>query len=191
MAFPRWILAASLAGTLGLVAAACGDSDSGSTAAEAEPATTMQAAAQQEPVTVVDVAAAAPDFSTLVTAVTEAGLVDTLSGSGPFTVFAPKNEAFAALPAGTLDSLLLPENRDQLASVLTYHVVPGKVLSGDLTDGMKVTTVQGAPLTVNVRDGAVTLTDGAGRTVSVVQPDVEAGNGVVHVVDAVLLPSAG
>ena len=106
-------------------------------------------------------------------------------------VFAPVNDAFAALPAGTLDTLLLPENEDQLTAVLTYHVVPQQAMSDDLTDGMTITTVQGQPLTVGVSDTGVTLTDTNGNAVSVVQADIEAGNGVVHVIDGVLLPAAG
>jgi uncharacterized surface protein with fasciclin (FAS1) repeats len=94
------------------------------------------------------------------------------------------------LPEGTVEGLLQPANRDQLTSVLTYHVVPTKALSGDLSDGMTVTTVQGQPLTVNVTGSAVTLTDASGNTVSVVRPDLEAGNGIVHVIDGVLLPAA-
>jgi uncharacterized surface protein with fasciclin (FAS1) repeats len=192
----------ALVGTLALVGAACGDDDSAdeataTTQAEAGDDTTsgMNEAGKDSgselPATVIDVAASDENFSTLVTAVDAAGLAGTLSGDGPFTVFAPVNDAFAALPAGTVDTLLAPENQAQLTSVLTYHVVPSKVLSGDLSDGMTVTTVQGQTLTVGVQADGVTLTDASGNTVSVVQPDVEAGNGVVHVIDGVLLPSAG
>jgi uncharacterized surface protein with fasciclin (FAS1) repeats len=130
--------------------------------------------------TVIDVAVA-NDFTTLVAAVEAAGLVETLSGEGPFTVFAPTNEAFAALPDGLLDALLLPENKDALTEILTYHVVSGKVLSTDLSSG-EVATVQGEDVTVVVDDG-VTV-EGA----NVVVADVEAGNGVVHVIDAVIVP---
>jgi len=137
------------------------------------------------------VAASDGNFSTLVTAVDAAGLAGTLSSDGPFTVFAPVNDAFAALPTGTVDTLLAPENKAQLTSVLSYHVVPSKVLSSDLSDGMTVKTVQGQSLTVGVQGDAITLTDASGNTASVVKPDVEAGNGVVHVIDHVLLPSAG
>ena len=195
MALPRWIIGTVAVGVLALGAAACGDDDG---AAPEEPSTAMAespaesgTSAPESPATVVDVAASNDDFSTLVTAVDSAGLAETLSGDGPFTVFAPVNDAFAALPPGTLDSLLLPENQDQLAAVLTYHVVPQEAMSDDLSDGMTVTTVQGQPLTVGVTDAGVTLTDATGNTVSVVQADIEAGNGVVHIIDGVLIPAAG
>jgi uncharacterized surface protein with fasciclin (FAS1) repeats len=199
MVISRWMAGAAVAGSLALLAA-CGDDDSAEdepAVAESETESTSESAAGEEtsgsqtPATVVDVAAGDENFSTLVTAVQAAGLAETLSGEGPFTVFAPVNDAFAALPAGTVDSLLQPANRDQLAAVLTYHVVPARALSGDLSDGMTVTTVQGQPLTVGVDGTMVTLTDASGNTVSVVQPDVEAGNGVVHVIDGVLLPANG
>jgi uncharacterized surface protein with fasciclin (FAS1) repeats len=195
MALPRWIIGTVAVGVLALGAAACGDDDG---AAPEEPSTATAespaesgTSAPESPATVVDVAASNDDFSTLVTAVDSAGLAETLSGDGPFTVFAPVNDAFAALPPGTLDSLLLPENQDQLAAVLTYHVVPQEAMSDDLSDGMTVTTVQGQPLTVGVTDAGVTLTDATGNTVSVVQADIEAGNGVVHIIDGVLIPAAG
>ena len=195
MALPRWIIGPVAVGALALGAAACGN-DNGAAPEEPSPAVADSSAesgasAPDSPATVVDVATSNEDFSTLVTAVEAAGLAETLSGDGPFTVFAPVNDAFAALPAGTVDSLLLPENQDQLTGVLTYHVVPTEAMSGDLSDGMTVTTVQGQPLTVGVSDAGVTLTDGTGNTVSVVQADIEAGNGVVHVIDEVLLPAAG
>jgi uncharacterized surface protein with fasciclin (FAS1) repeats len=195
MALPRWIIGTLAVGALALGAAACGDDDD---AAPEEPSTATadrpaesEGPAAESPATVIDVAASNDDFSTLVTAVQAAGLAETLNGAGPFTVFAPVNDAFAALPAGTLDTLLLPENEDQLTAVLTYHVVPQEAMSDDLTDGMTITTVQGQPLTVGVSDTGVTLTDANGNAVSVVQADIEAGNGVVHVIDGVLLPAAG
>ncbi len=198
MALPRWMATATAVGMLGLVGAACGDDDNGeavettAAATTAAPATMTEtnAVAPAAPGTIVDVAAGNENFATLVTAVQEAGLVETLSGTGPFTVFAPTNDAFAALPAGTLDSLLTEENRDQLASVLTYHVVPTEAMSGQLTDGMEVTTVQGETLKIGVSDSGVTVTDASGHTVSVVQADVDASNGVIHAIDAVLLPAA-
>ena len=131
---------------------------------------------------IVDTAVAAGSFGTLVAAVQAAGVVDTLKGDGPFTVFAPTDEAFAALPNGTVETLLLPENKDQLVAVLTYHVVPGKVMSTDLSDGMTATTVQGGDVTIGTTDG-VTV-NGA----NVVAADVAASNGVIHVIDAVILP---
>ncbi|MEI4231407.1 fasciclin domain-containing protein [Roseovarius sp. D22-M7] len=131
---------------------------------------------------IVDIAAGNESFSTLVAAVKAADLVDTLKGEGPFTVFAPTNDAFAALPEGTVETLLMPENKDQLVSILTYHVVPGKVMSGDLSDGMMAGTVNGAEVTIGTTDG-VTV-DGA----NVVDADIEASNGVIHVIDAVIMP---
>jgi uncharacterized surface protein with fasciclin (FAS1) repeats len=139
--------------------------------------------------TVVGIAASNPDFSTLVAAVSAAGLADTLSGPGPFTVFAPTNEAFAKLPAGTVDTLLTPANKQQLAAILAYHVVPAAVMAKDVKPGT-VETVNGATFTVAVEDGTVTLTDGKGNEAKVITTDVAASNGVIHVIDAVLLPPA-
>ena len=133
---------------------------------------------------IVDTAVDAGSFTTLVAAVQAAGLVETLKGEGPFTVFAPTDEAFAALPAGTVDTLLLPENKDQLIAVLTYHVIPGKVMSGDIL-GRKLepTTVQGTTVDIDATDGV--KVDGA----TVVAADVAASNGVIHVIDRVILPN--
>ncbi len=132
---------------------------------------------------IVDTAVSAGSFNTLVAAVRAAGLVDTLKGDGPFTVFAPTDEAFAALPEGTVETLLLPENKDQLVSILTYHVVPAKVMSGDIAGKRaKVLTVQGDRLSVNAKNGV--KVNGA----EVIQADIEASNGVIHVVDTVILP---
>ena len=132
---------------------------------------------------IVDTAASAGQFNTLVAAVEAADLVSTLKGDGPFTVFAPTDEAFAALPEGTVENLLKPENKDQLISVLTYHVVAGKIMSSDIagTTAM-VESVQGSELDVNATDG-VTV-DGA----TVVTADIETDNGVIHVIDRVVLP---
>jgi uncharacterized surface protein with fasciclin (FAS1) repeats len=138
--------------------------------------------------TIVELAVATDDLSTLVTAVTAADLVDTLSGEGPFTVFAPTNDAFAALPAGTVETLLLPENKAKLQAVLTYHVVAGKVMSSDLSNGQVVKTVQGNNLTVEIADGKVMLVDATGAKAEVVTADVEASNGVVHIINSVVLP---
>lgn len=131
---------------------------------------------------IVDTAVGAGNFTTLVAAVQAAGLVDTLKGAGPFTVFAPTDAAFAALPAGTVEDLLKPENKDKLVSILTYHVVPGKVMSGDLTEGMKAKTVQGGEVTITLEGGA--KVNGA----PVSTADIETSNGVIHVIDAVILP---
>jgi uncharacterized surface protein with fasciclin (FAS1) repeats len=132
--------------------------------------------------TVVEIAAGNEDFSTLVAAVKAAGLAGTLSGDGPFTVFAPTNEAFAKLPEGTVETLLKPENKEKLAAVLTYHVVAAKVMAADVKAG-KVATVNGAEATVTVEDGAVMI-DGA----KVVTTDIVGKNGVIHVIDAVIMP---
>ncbi|MCV2869742.1 fasciclin domain-containing protein [Defluviimonas sp. WL0002] len=131
---------------------------------------------------IVDTAVAAGGFETLAAALGAAGLVDTLKGEGPFTVFAPTDDAFAALPAGTVEDLLKPENKDKLVAVLTYHVVPGKVMSTDLSDGMMAATVNGAEVTISTEGGA--KVDGANITAA----DIEASNGVIHVIDAVILP---
>ena len=132
---------------------------------------------------IVDIAAGNSDFSTLVAAVSAAGLVDTLKGDGPFTVFAPTNAAFAALPAGTVDTLLLPENKDQLVAILTYHVVPGKVMSTDLSDDMEAATVQGSSVTIDLDNGVMV------ENATVTTADIETSNGVIHVIDTVILPS--
>ena len=137
-----------------------------------------------QPKNIVELAVGSESLSTLVAAVKAGGLVETLSGEGPFTVFAPTNEAFAALPAGTLESLLKPENKDQLISILTYHVVSGKVMSSDLSDGQKASTVQGADIIIDLKDG-VKINDA-----NVVGADVKASNGVVHIIDKVILPPA-
>ena len=143
---------------------------------------------EQQPGTIVAVASKTPILTTLVTAVKAASLVDTLQSAGPFTVFAPTNAAFEALPAGTLDTLLKPENVEQLKTILTYHVVAGKVMAADLKDGQVVTTVQGGTLTVSLMDGKVYLTDAKGNKVMVEMADVNTSNGVVHVIGGVLLP---
>lgn len=130
-----------------------------------------------------DTAVAAGNFSTLVAAVQAAGLVDVLKGEGPFTVFAPTDEAFAALPEGTLENLLKPENKDQLVAVLTYHVVPGKIMSTDIAgQSTEVESVQGSALSVDATDGV--RVDNA----NVVAADIETGNGVIHVIDQVVIP---
>ncbi len=139
---------------------------------------------------IVDTAVAAGSFETLATALTKAELVDTLKGDGPFTVFAPTDDAFAELPAGTLDGLLA--DKEKLAGILTYHVVSGKVMAADVAtmDGKSVETVAGEMLTVKVADGKVMLMDGAGNTINVVKTDIAASNGVIHVIDGVLMPAA-
>ena len=132
---------------------------------------------------IVDVAAGAGTFNTLVAAVKAADLVDQLKSTGPFTVFAPTDEAFAKLPEGTVESLLKPENKDKLVAVLTYHVVPGKVMSGDIAGKqMMVSTAQGQPIDVNATDGVKV------NEATVVSADIEASNGVIHVIDQVIMP---
>jgi len=132
---------------------------------------------------IVDVAAANASFSTLVAAVKAAGLVDTLKGDGPFTVFAPTDEAFAKLPAGTVENLLKTENKDKLTAILTYHVVSGKVMAADVVKLDSATTVQGQSVNVTTNDGSVMI-----NNANVVMADVKASNGVIHVIDTVLLP---
>ena len=132
---------------------------------------------------IVDVAAANGSFSTLVAAVKAAGLVDTLKGEGPFTVFAPTGEAFAKLPAGTVENLLKAENKDKLVAILTYHVVSGKVMAADVVTLTSAATVQGQSVNVATNNGAVMINDA-----TVVKADVKATNGVIHVIDTVLLP---
>ncbi len=132
---------------------------------------------------IVDLAVGNDNLKTLVAAVKAGGLVDVLKGDGPFTVFAPTDEAFAALPKGTLDMLLKPENKDKLVAILTYHVVSGKVMSTDLSNGQKAATVQGKNITVTIGGGNVKINDA-----KVIAADVKAKNGVVHVIDKVILP---
>ncbi len=152
--------------------------------AEAAPTeAAAEEAAPAELVDIVDTAVAAGSFNTLVAAVEAAGLVDTLKSEGPFTVFAPTDDAFAKLPAGTVDSLLA--DPEALSAILLYHVVPGKVMAADVTDGLTVDTANGAPVTFAVSDAGVMINDA-----NVVAADVEASNGVIHVIDTVILPPA-
>ena len=133
---------------------------------------------------IVDTAVSAGQFETLVAAVKAAGLVDTLKGDGPFTVFAPTDAAFAALPEGTVENLLKPENKDQLVAILTYHVIPGKVMSGDIAGKTAaVQTVQGSKLSIDATNGV--KVDNA----TVTAADIETSNGVIHVIDTVVLPN--
>jgi len=189
---------------LGLIAGACSDDsdtdDSSTPTVEQTTATTAAPASTEAPATteamaaeadIVDTAIAAGDFTTLVAAVQAAGLEETLRGEGPFTVFAPTDDAFAALPEGTVETLLEDPTGD-LASILTYHVVAGAVMAADVVglDGQDVATVNGATFTVNIGDdGSVSLTDAAGNEVNVVATDIQTSNGVIHVIDAVLMPA--
>ncbi|HEX4749940.1 MAG TPA: fasciclin domain-containing protein [Bryobacteraceae bacterium] len=146
--------------------------------------------------TIVQNASQASNLTTLVTALKAAGLVETLSGPGPFTVFAPTNDAFAKLPAGTVDTLVKPENNDQLKKILTYHVVAGRITAQKLMGMIKkgggmatLTTVEGGKLTATMSGDNVVLTDQKGGTATVTQPNVFQSNGVVHVIDSILMPS--
>lgn len=176
-----------------LVLAACASPSTPTAAPTAMPEPTSMpeptAAPTEAPAsqTIVDIAVADGRFTTLVAAVQAAGLAETLSGEGPYTVFAPTDEAFAALPEGTLDSLLLPENKQQLTDILLYHVVPGKVMASDVAglDGtMADTALEGQQIGINVDMGSVYLNE----TTKVIITDIEASNGVIHVIDSVLLP---
>ncbi|NCU38706.1 fasciclin domain-containing protein [Candidatus Saccharibacteria bacterium] len=153
-----------------------------------DSATNQEDTTMQSTSTIVELAQSNEDLSTLVAAVVEAELVDTLNSEGPFTVFAPTNEAFNNLLAElniTAEELLA---REDLGDILTYHVVAAEVLAADLSDGQVVTTVQGGELTVNISDSGVTLTDANGNVANVIATDVDASNGVVHLIDAVVLP---
>ncbi len=175
-----------------LALAACGAPAEETTTVEPEA---TEAVAAEPAGTLVEVASGNEDFATLVAAVTAADLGETLSGEGPFTVFAPTNAAFEKLPEGTVDGLLKPEAKDGLAGILTYHVISGKTmaeaLDAAIVDGQgkaELVTVQGATLTAEAKMGAVVLTDAAGNTANVTAADVEASNGVIHVIDTVLMP---
>ncbi len=183
---------------VGVVMASCADGKK----KEEEVVTTVDSTevVVEEPVvvessTIVDVAVGNENFSTLVAAVKAAALVETLSGEGPFTVFAPTNEAFEKLPAGTVDNLLKPENVEKLKSVLTYHVISGKFVAAAVIDEINknngkftVTTVQGGKIDLSLKDGKVILTDANGKTSTVAMPDVAASNGVIHAIDTVVMP---
>jgi uncharacterized surface protein with fasciclin (FAS1) repeats len=189
----RVMTAVSAVAILGL--AACNSEPEATDTDAMEPAATDTMAPAADG-TVVAVAQSNPDFSTLVSAVQAAELVDTLNGAGPFTVFAPTNAAFEKIPADTLNGLLQPEQRDALTSVLTYHVVAGQVDAAALTQQIEegggsatLTTVQGGTLTARVVDGTVTLTDEAGNTSQVVMADVAASNGIIHAIDTVVMPN--
>lgn len=172
------IAAIAAISVLGL--SACGADD---TTEDTTPTTVAESSMTEEPGTIVEVASANQDFETLVAAVTAAGLAETLSGAGPFTVFAPTDAAFEALPAGILDKLLLPENKETLVKILTYHVVGAKVMAADVKAG-KVATVEGSEITIDTMDGV--KVDGA----TVTATDVPASNGVIHVIDKVIIPAS-
>lgn len=181
---------------LGVIATSCGEKKTAETTENADTTTVaVDSAAVVETPNIVGVAAGNADFSTLVTAVKAAGLVETLSSEGPFTVFAPNNAAFDKLPAGTVDGLLKPESLDKLKAVLTYHVVSGKFDAAAVTEAINknngkytVTTVQGGKIELSLKDGKVILTDANGATSTVVLADVAASNGVIHAIDSVVMP---
>lgn len=180
-----------------LLAAACSPSTEEAPATDAAPAEgAMTAEAPAATGNIVAVAQGNGDFSTLVSAVTAAELGETLSGPGPFTVFAPTNAAFEKVPAATRESLMAPAGKADLTKILTYHVVPGRVDAAALTQQIQqgggsatLTTVEGGTLTARVVDGTVTLTDEAGNTSRVVTADVAATNGVIHAIDTVVMPN--
>lgn len=180
----------------GLVAASCGKKENTEMTDETVIDTTATTEVAVATPNIVEVAAGNDNFTTLVAAVTAADLGGTLSGDGPFTVFAPTNDAFAKLPAGTVDMLLKPENVDKLKSILTYHVISGKFDAATVIDAIKsnnnkytVTTVQGGKIDLSLKDDKVILTDATGAMATVVMTDVEASNGIIHAIDAVVMPS--
>lgn len=180
----------------GLVAVSCGKKENTEASTETMVDTTATTeVAVMEP-NIVEVASGNENFSTLVAAVTAADLATTLSGDGPFTVFAPTNDAFAKLPAGTVETLLKPENVEKLKSILTYHVISGKFDAATVIDAIKtynnkytVTTVQGAKMDLSLDGDKVILTDATGAKSTVTMADVAASNGVIHAIDTVVMPS--
>ena len=180
---------------VGVLAVSCEKKEAVTTDMTDSSATPMDTAVVVATPNIVEVASGNADFSTLVAAVKAAGLVETLSGDGPFTVFAPTNAAFDKLPAGTVDGLLKPESMDKLKSVLTYHVVAGKFDAAAVIDAINknngkytVTTVQGGNIDLSLKGDKVMLTDANGGTAEVVMADVPASNGVIHAIDTVVMP---
>lgn len=181
---------------VGALTTSCGEKKAAETTETVDStAVAVDSTVVTETPNIVGVAAGNADFSTLVTAVKAAGLAETLSGEGPFTVFAPNNAAFDKLPAGTVDTLLKPESLDKLKAVLTYHVVAGKFDAAAVTEAITkgsgkytVTTVQGGTIVLSLKDGKVILTDANGATSTVVLADVAASNGVIHAIDSVVMP---
>ncbi|WP_333693227.1 fasciclin domain-containing protein [Flavobacterium sp.] len=178
---------------VGIILSSCGEAKKEEVVEEV--VTTEEAVPVVETPNLVGVASSNADFSTLVAAVGAAELVETLSGEGPFTVFAPTNAAFEKLPAGTVETLLKPENKEKLTSVLTYHVVAGKFEAAQVIEAIntnkgkfEVATVQGEKITLSLEDGKVVLTDAKGGKSTVVLPDVPASNGVIHAIDSVVMP---
>ena len=176
------ILPPAIAAALGIAEAAPAEAATAEEGAAAEATPTQEAESAVELADIVDTAVAAGSFNTLTAAVQAAGLVDALKGDGPFTVFAPTDEAFAALPAETVDALLADPTGD-LTQILLYHVVPGKVMAADLSDGLEVDTLQGAPVLFTLSDAGAKINDA-----NIIATDIEASNGVIHVIDSVILP---
>jgi uncharacterized surface protein with fasciclin (FAS1) repeats len=181
---------------LGILVASCGQKENKETTDETATDTLQVAEPVVETPNIVGVASGNENFSTLVAAVSAAGLVETLSSEGPFTVFAPTNDAFAKLPKGTVETLLKPENIEKLKSILTYHVISGKFDAATVIDAIKtnnnkytVTTVQGAKIDLSLDGDKVVLTDAAGGKATVVIADVATSNGVIHAIDTVVMPS--
>lgn len=179
-----------------IAAAVCGLTLTAAVPAFAHNHTSKAAGHAHAAPTLVAVAAGNPDFSTLVAAVSAAGLVETLNSNGPFTVFAPTNSAFNALPQGTVAGLLQPASRPALTEILTYHVVSGRITAADLVTAVRVgggsatlKTVEGGDLRVSARTGGLRLTDAAGSNIDIIAADVEASNGIIHVVGSVLSPN--
>lgn len=191
----RGLLAGAFALMLGAAAVPAAWAQSGQAAQGSEKTVMVGGAPMSPSKNIVQNAMNSKDHTTLVAAVKEAGLVDTLSGPGPFTVFAPTNEAFAKLPKGTVDKLMQPANKDQLKKILTYHVVPGRHTAEDLVKAIKsnngkamLKTVEGETLTATMDGNNVVITDAKGDKAHVTIPDVMQSNGVIHVVDTVLMP---
>ena len=192
-------LAIALASAASLAIAACAEEPADNSAMDTDAAAADQMAndTTTEPGTIVEVAQGNPDFSMLVSAVTAADLGATLSGDGPYTVFAPTNAAFEKVPKATRDELLSPAGKSDLTGILTYHVVEGATPASELTqaiegageDGYEITTVNGAKLTATMEGGNVVLTDAAGNKATVTMTDVEVSNGVIHAIDTVMMPS--
>ncbi len=192
----KLVKAISALALLGVITTSCGEKKQAESTEMADTtAVAVDTTVVEETPNIVGVASGNADFSTLVAAVKAAGLVETLSGAGPFTVFAPNNAAFDKLPAGTVDGLLKPESLDKLKAVLTYHVVSGKFDAASVIDAINknngkytVTTVQGGKIVLSLKDGKVLLTDANGGTALVVLADVTASNGVIHAIDTVVMP---
>lgn len=190
-------LTIALASAASLAIAACAEEPAEPTTDETTAMNDQMANETADAGTIVEVAQNNPDFSTLVSAVTTAELGETLSGPGPYTVFAPSNAAFEKVDQATLDQLMTEEGREDLTNILTYHVVEGETMAQALAEGIEgageegytLTTVNGATLTAMMQDGNVVLTDAAGNTATVTSTDVDASNGVIHVIDTVLMPS--